>query len=111
MLCMKSLDILVSAKPQAVFNFLCSKPNILNDFKIKDADNQKLKIFVKSKVNWLSFGENIAIEITNSAINESTHITITSKPIVPITLVDWGRNQQNIERIAYYIYSGYPHAV
>ena len=110
MLCKKSLIISVRADSQVIFEFLCSKDNILGDYKFLAADDKLLKIFLKGKVNWLSWGEKITIEIKSIA-DENTNIIISSEPSVPITLIDWGRNQQNVDKIAHYIYTAFPRAV
>jgi len=108
--CKKSLDVIVHATPQAVFNFLCAQGTILNDYVVKYADRQKLTVFLKGKINWLSWGEDITIE-TRSEADTVTRVTIISKPAVPTTLIDWGRNQENVNKIAQFLYSVFPFPV
>jgi len=104
--CKKILDIFVHASPQEIFDFLCSNAKLLNTYKIKFADTQNLAISLKGGINWDSWGENITIKIQRDT-NETTKIIVSSESAVPTTLIDWGRNQKNVERIAEYIYSAF----
>ena len=107
MACRKSLNIRIRANSQTIFNFLCSQDNILGRYRIKSVDNQRLVIFLKNGVNWRSWGENITIEVEHET-NETAKIIISSESAVSTTLIDWGQNQKNIEKIAHYIHSVFP---
>jgi hypothetical protein len=47
-----------------------------------------------------SFGERLTIEIQQASAT-MIKVIISSRPVVPLTLVDFGRNWRNVERIAH----------
>ncbi|MEB3218513.1 MAG: hypothetical protein VKN72_20070 [Nostocales cyanobacterium 94392] len=51
-------------------------------------------IVAKTQVSWKSFGEIIEIEI-----NHNGGVKVKSVCIVPTTLIAYGKNQENVERI------------
>ncbi|HUR30598.1 MAG TPA: hypothetical protein VMZ69_04150 [Saprospiraceae bacterium] len=56
------------------------------------------EISLKSGMNLWGFGENISIKINPKTI-QSTEYEIESTPIMKTTLVDFGKNLQNVNRI------------
>ncbi len=69
--------------------------------KIKSFSNWKIvsstnkMIIIKTKMTWESFGEKITIKIHEIAKN-NIRITIESKPVFPITIIDYGKNLSNV---------------
>ncbi len=53
-------------------------------------------------MTWKSFGEAISISIQNVS-PETVSIRIKSEPAVKTTLVDYGKNYQNVEAIIDYL--------
>lgn len=51
-----------------------------------------------TKWSWESFGESILITLSENGENKS-NITISSKPILKTTQVDYGKNMENIRKI------------
>jgi hypothetical protein len=49
-------------------------------------------------MTWKSWGETIEVVLTPDS-GKSTHAVFTSSSSVKLTLVDFGKNQNNIERI------------
>ena len=56
--------------------------------------NNNVYVF-KSKTSFWSWGENVLVTL-NSLPNSHTRVSIRSTPVVPTTLVDWGKNKKNI---------------
>lgn len=53
-------------------------------------------------VSWQSWGEKIMIKL-DELNSEETVVTITSKPLLPTTVIDYGKNKRNITRLTKYI--------
>jgi hypothetical protein len=51
--------------------------------------------------SWKSFGENMSAVIKQ--VGEVCEVTITSEPRLPTTMVDYGKNRGNIERIEHHL--------
>lgn len=60
------------------------------------------RLVAKTGFSWKSNGEIIDFTLTKLE-DEHTRVVISSKPAISITLVDWGRNKQNIERISEFL--------
>lgn len=68
----------------------------IKGFKIINVDKEAGVIAAKSRINWLTWGEEISIHVREKDSN-STNIRISSQPLVKTTLVDYGKNARNIE--------------
>ena len=109
MACQESISIVVNATPQAVSHFLRNPTGKFLDFKIKSTDSQGLYILMKTGINLVSFGEDITITISAEP-NDAARVNILSKSSLSTVLVDWGRNGQNVHRIAQQITMAFPYA-
>lgn len=49
-------------------------------------------------MSWKSFGELVEVSVKPNGGNK-TLIEITSKPSLPTTMVDYGKNQENVEAL------------
>ena len=68
------------------------------DVEIEEENKAAGKITAKTSLTPDSFGEFINIMLTK--INsEQTKINISSKPVVKVTLIDYGKNLQNIKKM------------
>jgi hypothetical protein len=63
-------------------------------FKIRKSDLAAGQITAKAGVNLRTWGENIHVYV-----DPEDQVYITSKSRFPLTLVDWGKNRWNVERI------------
>lgn len=71
---------------------------------IKQEDYSTGTLIANSRITWSSFGEQIVFKI--DAIDDNrTQVRFTSRPIVPTTKFDYGKNLENIERIRHYLMS------
>ena len=62
------------------------------------SDESSGAITAKTKMTWKSFGEIIDIRIIG--LNENkTRIEVQSRPLLRTTMVDYGKNLENIEKI------------
>jgi hypothetical protein len=58
------------------------------------------EIRARTPMNWKSFGEDIFIKISQSSDRQQSLVTITSRPKIRTTLVDYGRDYENVNRIS-----------
>ena len=85
------------------FELCLNSLNLFNNIQILSKKVDSGYIQAKTQAGWKSFGEYIEFNIDK--INESsTKIKIQSKPIVSTTLVDYGKNLENVESLLEYIY-------
>ena len=63
-------------------------------FKITESDLAAGRISARARVTARSWGENIQVRI-----DAEDRVDITSESRFPLTLVDWGKNRWNVERI------------
>jgi hypothetical protein len=85
------------SKPELV-NAIKTDPTLSRMKMSKTEDSLLLKTPWASK----SFGEKIEIKFTGND-NNSKIIQITSKPKSPFTLVDYGKNKENVDRMEKFI--------
>lgn len=94
-----------------VREYIISKPSLetldvfkeaLSIFKkYKTVKEEKNSITIKTGFSWKSFGE--IIVLSYKPINDTeTQINISSRPSIKLTLVDYGINFQNVEKIEKY---------
>ncbi|MBK9980886.1 MAG: hypothetical protein IPP15_00435 [Saprospiraceae bacterium] len=79
---------------QKLLNAIKTDP-VLNKMEIQQGENM---VTLKSGLNWFSWGERILINV-KAAHNSLTTYEISSEPVLKTTLVDYGKNLENINRI------------
>ena len=67
--------------------------------KVKSADEASNRIELKSKMSMKSWGEKVTLELSPEG-KATTLVHVTSKPSVPITMADYGKNQANVNDVA-----------
>ena len=76
----------------------------LSQITLKQVDYSTGRLVANRQMTWESFGEKIVMNI--QAINDdATQVEFASRPIVPTTIFDYGKNLQNVERIRQYLIS------
>lgn len=93
--------LVVYAAPQVVFNFLCSSLPT-NGFTIQYVDQNNWTIHLKCGVSFTSWGENVVAQLFTNP-DGSTLLRLYSESSVSMTLVDWGKNNQNLNKISQYV--------
>lgn len=63
-------------------------------FVVKSVDKSKGIILAKAKLNWLSWTENIRVEI-----KDDSEVEVTSICAFPLQIYDWGKNKDNVNKI------------
>lgn len=76
----------------------------LSRITLKREDYSTGTLVANSQITWDSFGEKIVMNI-QAIDNDITQVEFASRPIVPTTIFDYGKNLQNVERIRQYLIS------
>lgn len=74
----------------------------INGTVIKEQDSKHRTIQAKTRKSWKSYGEKISFSL-ESINDHSTKATIQSKPSVSTTLIDYGKNYENVKKIINFI--------
>lgn len=70
----------------------------LKGFTLLMGNKESGQMMLDGKITWWSWGENITVHFTELAPG-STRVEVMSKPSMPTTLVDWGKNRRNVDKI------------
>jgi hypothetical protein len=75
-------------------NQACLEAVRQSGFKIRESDLAAGRISARAGVNFRSWGESIHVYV-----DAEDRVDITSESRFPLTVVDWGKNRWNVERI------------
>ena len=82
---------------ESVFRRLCDiLDNNEMEIRIKDIDKKTIEAITKR--SWKSFGERIVFKLFNISKSKVV-ISLSSKPIIPLMVIDYCKNFENIEII------------
>ena len=85
-----------------VFNLCIESLKMFKRYKIKKEDYSYGKIIAITGITWKSWGEVISFAI-HKIDNNKIQVIISSKPILCTTLVDYGKNLENVEKIVAFL--------
>lgn len=85
-----------------IFNACISSIDAVKKGRIVSEDRTKGRIDAQTGWSWKSWGEKISFDIRKQAGDKSV-ISVTSRPKVGTTLVDYGKNLDNVEKISIYL--------
>ncbi|MBM7603737.1 hypothetical protein JOC75_001710 [Metabacillus crassostreae] len=85
-----------------VFKLCRDAGSVLKGAKVRHENQQKGLLIIRTGINWKTWGDIIEIVVEDIDANH-TRVFIQSRPVVPTTLVDYGKNYENIKRIIGYI--------
>ncbi len=81
------------------FDLCISSVNAVKKGKIRMEDRPQGRIEARAGLTWTSWGEVISFDLRR--IDEDrTRVEVSSKPVLRTTLVDLGKNLENVEKIA-----------
>lgn len=66
--------------------------------KLKSADESAARIELRTKVSLKSFGEKVELALAPEG-ERATKVRVSSQAVVPTTLVDYGKNQGNVNDV------------
>ena len=82
---------------------LCIKSlGLISRCRIEEEDRSQGKILASSSINWKTWGDTISFDITGIS-NERTAVKISSRPTSWSTLVDYGKNLENVKTIVSFL--------
>jgi hypothetical protein len=75
---------------------------LLGRHRVHEENRSLGKIVVKSSINWKTWGDTISFDIDGRS-SEITNVQVSSRPTSWTTLVDYGKNLKNVEKIVSYL--------
>ena len=95
-------DIKLQLPYDKTFDLCIKSIGEINKCKIQERERSKGIITAKTSVNWKTWGDTISFEITKID-NENTAVKISSRPTTKTTIVDYGKNLENVKAIVSFI--------
>ncbi|MBN1284982.1 MAG: hypothetical protein JXB47_06270 [Anaerolineae bacterium] len=83
----------------AVFELCRSAVQSIERCTILGANLRFGSITAKIGMSWWSFGEEILVEVRRGEADSKTWVSVSSKPALPTTVADYGRNLQNVRHV------------
>ncbi len=80
------------------FDLCISSLNAVNKGRIRREDRPLGRIEAKGGMTWKSWGEVISFDLRRVDANR-TRVEVSSKPVLRTTLVDLGKNLENVEKV------------
>lgn len=84
------------------FNLCIESISLIKKCKIQKEDRSQGKIVAKTGMTWKTWGDVISFEV-RKIDNDRTQVLVSSRPAVRTTLVDYGKNLENVERISSFL--------
>jgi hypothetical protein len=87
---------------ERAFDLCIRSLDLISRCKVEEEDRSQGKIMARSSVNWKTWGDTISFDITRTG-NESTAVKVSSRPTSWSTLVDYGKNLENVKTIVSFL--------
>jgi len=84
------------------FDLCIESLNLIEKGKIREEDRAQGKIVAKAGMTWKTFRDVISFDLRRID-NDRTEIKVSSRPAVRRTLIDYGKNLENVERISSFL--------
>jgi hypothetical protein len=81
-----------------VFDLCIDSLNLIKRSKIREENRSQGKIVARGGITWKTWGDVISFSIRNTG-NDGIQVEVSSRPALRWTLVDYGKNLENVERI------------
>jgi hypothetical protein len=65
--------------------------------RLTDADAAAGRYAVRTRTTWRSFGERVTVQLTGDPTARMAQVS--SEPVVPTTLIDYGKGRRNVHRV------------
>jgi hypothetical protein len=95
-------DIKLRHPYDTTFDLCISSLNLINRCRVREEDRSQGKIIARSSVNWKTWGDTISFDISGIS-NEDTAVRVSSRPTSWSTLVDYGKNLENVKIIVSFL--------
>ncbi len=80
------------------FDLCIESLNLIRRCRVHEEERSQGKIIARSSINWKTWGDTISLNITGIS-NENTAVKVSSRPTSWSTLVDYGKNLENVKTI------------
>jgi hypothetical protein len=80
------------------FNTCIKSLSSIKKCRIQNKDRSQGKIIAKTSMTWKTYGDVISFQLSRID-DERTQVQVSSRPFVRTTLVDYGKNLENVETI------------
>ena len=80
------------------FNLCLESLSLIKNCKVQNEDRAQGKILGKAGMTWKTFGDIISFEVSKNA-NNGIKVEVSSRPAVRTTLIDYGKNLENVDKI------------
>ena len=90
---------------ERAFDLCIESLGMISKCRVQEQDRSRGKIIARSSVNWKTWGDTISFEIAPSG-SEATDVRVSSRPTSWSTIVDYGKNLENVERIVSFLQKG-----
>jgi hypothetical protein len=78
---------------------LCIKSlSLISRCRVHEEGRSQGRIMARSSINWKTWGDTISFEITRIS-DEKTAVKVSSRPTAKSTIVDYGKNLENVQTI------------
>ena len=91
-------DIKLQYPYDRAFNLCIKSLDRIKNCTIRMQNRSEGKITAKTGINWKTWGDTISFEIKRIDDTE-THVKASSRPSMGTTIVDYGKNLENVEKI------------
>ena len=84
------------------FDLCIESLNLISKCRVQEEDRSQGKIIARSSVNWKTWGDTISFVIT-AISDEKTAVKVASRPTASSTIVDYGKNLENVKTIVSFL--------
>lgn len=86
----------------STFDLCIRSLDLISRCRITEQERSQGKIIAMSSINWKTWGDTISFEITGLS-DEKTAVKISSRPTSRTTIVDFGKNLENVKTIVSFL--------
>lgn len=87
---------------ESTFALCIQSLSLISRCRVQEEDRSQGKIIARSSVNWKTWGETISFGITGIS-NDKTAVKVSSRPTAKSTIVDYGKNLENVKKIVSFL--------
>jgi len=87
---------------ERAFDLCIESLGLIRRCRVREQDRSRGKIIATSSVNWKTWGDTMTFDISGTG-NEETDVRVSSRPTSWSTIVDYGKNLENVERIVSFL--------
>lgn len=98
-------SLVVEAPLEDAYRRCLEVTEALRKAEVAEADRGTATIEVRTGTSWKSWGERVTLHLSDEGSGRTT-VSITSRPSVRTTIFDYGKNRDNVARVADWLTAG-----